>query len=409
MKAIYSFLILAAFLLFSLSVLAQQQEVIVYQVVPPTYETTPGTATFLGPLANAQRTYQLLINESLLTPLVGKELQAFSMRIPVSATADWPAADVTYSNYDVYLSESVPPANRSLTFADNIVGPQKMVRSGALLIPANSYTFGNTPNNWGPEIMFDSLYLYSGGHLLVEIRHLGFTGTSRSTDALSTSTPGYLTDFSACWTGNYLGTSGAQGNFTIIRLKGDDPVPVELVSFSASSLSGNVVLEWTTATEINNRGFDVERKSLNSAYEVIGFVSGAGSTTELRNYSFTDANLSTGNYTYRLKQLDFDGTFDYSNEVSVDVIAPAVYSLEQNYPNPFNPSTSIDFSIAEPGLVKLAVYNLLGQEVKSLVNEFKEAGPHTIIFDASNLTSGVYFYKLESAQFSQTRKMLLTK
>ena len=409
MKAIYSFLILAAFLLFSLSVLAQQQEVIVYQVVPPTYETTPGTGTFLGPLANSQRTYQLLINESLLTPLVGKELQAFSMRIPVSATADWPAADVTYSNYDVYLSGSVPPANRSFVFADNIVGPQKMVRSGALLIPANSYTFGNTPNNWGPEIMFDSLYLYSGGHLLVEIRHLGFTGTSRSTDALLTSTPGYLTDFSACWTGNYIGTSGAQGNFTIIRLKGDDPVPVELVSFSASSLSGNVVLEWTTATEINNRGFDVERKSFNSSYEVIGFVSGAGSTTELRNYSFTDANLSTGNYTYRLKQLDFDGTFEYSNEVSVDVIAPAVYSLEQNYPNPFNPSTSIDFSIAEPGLVNLSVYNLLGQEVKSLVNEFKEAGPHTIIFDASNLTSGVYFYKLESAQFSQTRKMLLTK
>ena len=411
MKAIYSFLILAAFIHFTSSTLAQRQEIIIYQVVPTSYATTPGTGTFLGPLAKAQRTYQLLIHEGLLTPLVGKEIHAFSMRIPTSATANWPAEDVTYSNYDVYLSGSVTPAARSLIFADNIVGPQKMVRSGILVIPANSYTFGNVPNDWGPEIMFDSLYLYSGGHLLVEIRHLGFIGgpAPRSTDALTTSTTGYGTDFSACWAGNYTDTSGAQGNFTIIRLTVDDPVPVELVSFYGSSLNGNVILEWTTATELNNRGFEVERKSLNSSYEVIGFVSGAGSTTELRNYSFADDNLSTSSYTYRLKQLDFDGTFEYSQEVIVDVIAPAVYSLEQNYPNPFNPSTSINFNIAEAGMVKLAVYNLLGQEVKSLVNEFKEAGQHTILFDASTLTSGAYFYKLETAQFSQTRKMLLAK
>jgi hypothetical protein len=258
--------------------------------------------------------------------------------------------------------------------------------------------------------MFDTLYLYSGGHLLVEIRHLGFTGTSRSTDALSTSTTGYGTDFSACWTGNYLGTTGSQGNFTVIRLKGDDPVPVELVSFTAAAVVNNVMLKWITATEINNMGFNIERRSeYYSTYETIGFVGGAGSTTEIRNYSYTDNNLVSGKYYYRLKQIDFDGTFEFSNEVEIDVIAPEVYSLEQNYPNPFNPSTNISFSIAEAGQVKLSVFNLLGQEVAAPINEFREAGAHTILFDASLLTSGVYFYKLESGQFSQTRKMLLTK
>jgi hypothetical protein len=409
MKLIITSSFLAVFLFLSQFTYSQRQEIVVYRVVPPTYETTPGTATFLGPLANSQRTYQLLIHESLLVPLLGKELQAFSMRIPTSATSNWPAADVTYTNYDVYLSGSVEPANRSLTFAQNIVGVQKQVRSGQLIIPANSYTFGNSPNEWGPEIMFDTLYLYSGGHLLVEIRHLGFTGTSRSTDALSTSTTGYGTEFSACWTGSYVGTSGSQGNFTIIRLKGDDPVPVELISFTASSAINNVVLNWITATEINNLGFNIERRTENSTFETIGFVSGAGSTTEQRNYSFIDENLASGNYYYRLKQVDFDGSFEYSNQVEVEVIAPSVYSLEQNYPNPFNPSTNINFNIAEAGMVKLSVYNLLGQEVVLLVNEFKEAGMHSIVLDASSLTSGVYFYKLESGQFSQTRKMILNK
>lgn len=199
------------------NVIAGGDERNVSLVVPSGYSGTAGTATFLGPLANAQRTYQLLIHANQLTGLVGKSLTGFSMRIPVSATGNWPAADVTYTNYDIYLSGSVDPVNRSLTFANNIVGPQTQVRSGSLFIPANSYTFGGNPNAFGPEITFNTPWLYTGGNVLVEIRHQGFTGTSRSTDAISTSTSGYGSNFSACWTGNYAGTSGSQGNFTIVR------------------------------------------------------------------------------------------------------------------------------------------------------------------------------------------------
>ncbi|MBX2991596.1 MAG: choice-of-anchor D domain-containing protein [Bacteroidetes bacterium] len=189
-------------------------------VVPPNYENQSGGSTFNGQLANAARTYQYLIHDSLLTGLVGQRITAIRHRIPVSASAPWPASDVTITNYDIYLSGSVAPANRSLTFAQNIVGPQTQVRSGSLLIPAGSYPSGGNPNQFGPEITFDTPWQYTGGHLLVEFRHPGFTGTSSSVDGIATtnSAAGYGTAFSACWTGSYTGTSGSGGNFGILAL-----------------------------------------------------------------------------------------------------------------------------------------------------------------------------------------------
>lgn len=201
----------------------------VTEVVPNTYAGVTGNGTFLGPLANAPRTYQFLIQASQLTNVAGKVLTGLSMRIPASATANWPLADVLYTNYDIYLSGSVEPAARSLTFANNIVGVRTQVRSGPLTILANSYTFGGSPNAFGTEIAFNTPWYYAGGNLLIEIRHAGFTGTSRSTDALlASSTPGYGTLFSACWTGNYTGTTGAQGNFTVVKLSATEPYSLSL-------------------------------------------------------------------------------------------------------------------------------------------------------------------------------------
>lgn len=189
----------------------------VTQVVPPAYENTAGTGVFLGPLTSSQRTYQLLMDESLLTDLVGLDLTGISWRLPASAVDDWPIADQTFDNYDIYLSESVDPGDRSLTFADNIVGTQTQVRSGSLVIGAGTFPSGGSPNDFGLTIGFGSNYTYNGGNLLLEIRHDGSDGTSRAIDALVTSTPGYGTLFSAAWTGNYLGTSGTQGNFAIVQ------------------------------------------------------------------------------------------------------------------------------------------------------------------------------------------------
>lgn len=187
------------------------------QVVPSNYENAPGTGVFIGPLANTARTYQLLMHESLLTSLVGLELTGMTFRLPPSATAPWPGSDAFFSNYDIYLSGSVDPSARSLTFEQNIVGPQTQVRSGSLLVGANDFPSGVTPNDFGPAIGFDSGYVYTGGNLLVEIRHTGNTSTSRNVDALITSTPGYGSLFSAAWQSGYEATTGLQGNFSIIQ------------------------------------------------------------------------------------------------------------------------------------------------------------------------------------------------
>jgi hypothetical protein len=209
-------------------------------VVPNAYENTPGTGVFTGPLTNTQRTYQWLIQASQLTGLVGKDLLGFKMRIPTSSTAAWPPADVTYANYDIYLSGSVEPANRSLTFANNVVGPQTQVRSGPLFIPANSYTFGNTPNDFGPEISFNTPWFYSGGNVLIELRHNGSTGTSRTTDAITTTTGGYGTLMSACWIGNYTGTAGSAGNFTIIELTAPSSLELNLTALIEGLYDGTL-------------------------------------------------------------------------------------------------------------------------------------------------------------------------
>lgn len=186
-------------------------------------------------------------------------------------------------------------------------------------------------------------------------------------------------------------------------------VPVELTSFTAISNGNDVTLNWSTATEVNNAGFEVQRLEGESEFVTIGFIPGHGTTTEAKNYKFIDANLSSGSYTYRLKQVDFDGTFAYSDEVNVDITSPAEFELVQNYPNPFNPSTTIKFVIPQSSEVSLKVYNALGQEVRSLINQFLESGIHTINFDASALNSGIYFYRLDAGKYSDVRKMTLIK
>jgi hypothetical protein len=189
-------------------------------VVPTAFAGTAGGSSFLGPLANAQRTYQLLIHEDQLTALVGSDLTGLTWRLLPSAASPWPATEVNFTNYDIYLSASVAPADRSLTFANNVAGPQTQVRSGPLTIPAASFSSGGSPNQFGTTIQFTTPWTYTGGHLLVEIRHGGFTGTSTSVDAVAATNTaaGYGTQFSACWTGNYAGTSGSQGNFSVVRL-----------------------------------------------------------------------------------------------------------------------------------------------------------------------------------------------
>ena len=188
-----------------------------------------------------------------------------------------------------------------------------------------------------------------------------------------------------------------------------DIVPVELTSFTANVSGNSVNLNWKTATELNNSGFEIQRKSNNDQFEKVGHVAGSGTTTEPKAYTYTDNSLVVGNYTYRLKQVDFNGAFEYSNEINVDISGPVQYSLEQNYPNPFNPSTVIKYSVAKDGFVNVSIFNILGQKVANLVNENVKAGSYDVSFNASSLSSGVYFYSIEAGDFKAVRKMMLMK
>lgn len=189
-------------------------------------------------------------------------------------------------------------------------------------------------------------------------------------------------------------------------------VPVELSLFEASVTGSSVSLNWVTATETNNSGFEVER-NINGSWAKIGFVSGKGTTSEISSYQFTD-NLTgltlKGELSYRLKQVDFDGTFAYSQEVKVEFSSiVSDFALEQNYPNPFNPVTKITYQIPVDARVELSVYSISGELVTNLLNEFQQTGKYTVSFDGSNLASGVYFYKLNAGDFIQIKKLVLMK
>jgi len=190
----------------------------------------------------------------------------------------------------------------------------------------------------------------------------------------------------------------------------DALLPVELSSFTSTLNRRDVTLNWTTATETNNAGFDIERSSVNESWSRVGNVVGIGTTTTSHSYSYTDRNIATGNYSYRLKQIDFNGNFEYFNLSSeVNVGIPTRFDLSQNYPNPFNPSTSINFDLPVDGKVNIKLFDMSGKEVAVLVNEVKTAGYYSFNFNASNLSSGVYFYSISANNFTATKKMILLK
>ncbi|MBS1516889.1 MAG: T9SS type A sorting domain-containing protein [Bacteroidetes bacterium] len=188
-------------------------------------------------------------------------------------------------------------------------------------------------------------------------------------------------------------------------------LPVELSAFTSVINDRSVTLNWTTSSEINNSGFDIERKiSGSESWSRVGNVSGNGTTSEAKNYSFTDRNLNAGQYNYRLKQIDYNGNYEYFNLGSeVNIASPGEYSLNQNYPNPFNPSTKISFSIPVSGEVSLKIFDISGKEVAELINGELNAGFHTVSFNANGLTSGIYFYRLTSGNFTKVMKMSLIK
>ncbi len=195
----------------------------------------------------------------------------------------------------------------------------------------------------------------------------------------------------------------------------DGALPVELTTFSASVVDNSVNLSWQTATEINNYGFEIQRQKLeaskiNSEWIKAGFVEGHGNSNSPKYYSFIDNSVSiSGIYKYRLKQIDIDGKYEYSQIIEVEIGIPTKFEVAQNYPNPFNPATIISFSIPEKEMVSVVIYNMLGEVVMTLVNNQLEAGKYKYELNASTLSSGTYIYRVSAGNRVGVKKMLLMK
>ncbi|HRI46876.1 MAG TPA: T9SS type A sorting domain-containing protein [Ignavibacteriaceae bacterium] len=207
------------------------------------------------------------------------------------------------------------------------------------------------------------------------------------------------------------GNDGDQWNFaTNFSVEVSNVIPVELTSFTSQVVVNDVILNWATASETNNAGFNVERKGSSAEWTNVGFITGNGTTSELSNYSYADRNLSNGTYNYRLKQIDLDGSSKYYNLNSeIDINSPNSFELSQNYPNPFNPSTVINFRLEKDEAVTLKIYDISGKEIAQLVNSEMKAGNHSIVFDASSLSSGTYLYELISGNQKAIKKLILIK
>lgn len=290
------------------------------------------------------------------------------------------------------------------TFVPSIIFPEQIVKASngnilaaAFSTPSGLYIYDST----GTQInYFNSVSGLRGAFQLGNGNYLVTNGSGV-----------YVLDQN---TGAILATpvSGVSGRS--IREFDPDIVPVELTSFTANLVNGSVVLNWRTATELNNSGFEVERSEDNFSFTGIGFVPGHGTTTETKSYGFTDQSVTSGTHYYRLKQIDYDGSFSYSSVVKADIPIPTEFTFEQNYPNPFNPSTTIQFSLPVDANTVITVYNLVGEKVAEIINGDFSAGTHKVTFDASNLSNGTYFYRIDAAGgngniFSGVKKMVLLK
>jgi photosystem II stability/assembly factor-like uncharacterized protein len=368
------------------------------------------TGWVVGAAGNCWKTTDGGVNWSRQAIGLTSSINSISM---VSATHGW------FGSGSLYYTTNGGTTWGSQTTGMGIVYAVSAVDVNTAYIVSDINTVGKTTNggiNWTTLILPPGI----GPYLLYGLDFRGEFGViSGAAGKIATTYDGGNTWLYTCINNitNYGARIAVQGNDTtsvfvvgssgMVLKNANFLVPVELTSFSSSVNGNRVTLSWVTATETNNSGFAVERSS-DGNFEQRGYVQGSGTTTAVSSYSYSE-DIKTGRYIYRLKQIDYDGSFSYSDEISVEISAPYEYTLEQNYPNPFNPSTSIKYQIPAEGFVTINIYDINGGKISSLINQVQKAGRYEIIFDASDFSSGIYFYKMASGSYTSVRKMILVK
>jgi hypothetical protein len=275
-----------------------------------------------------------------------------------------------------------------------------------------------TPTGGG-TFVYDILYNYSEpqmGTILTE-NNIRLTKSENSgTNWTAYNTPGTGTgDYELNTTSNTIKVYGLNTFSTFANSDASAPLPVKIESFTSGVSGRDVKLNWTTESEINNAGFEIQKQFLlsgndYSSWEKTGYVKGNGTKPTASDYTFNDSRLETGKYKYRLKQIDYNGNFEYFNLSGVlEVGIPDKFLLSQNYPNPFNPSTKIDFQIPEDSRVAIKIYDISGREIKTLENNIMKAGYYSVQFTPDNLSSGIYFYRMTTDKFTNIKKMVYVK
>jgi acetyl esterase len=373
------------------------------------YNINPALIGATGSSAGGLITHWLGYHNDLADPNNADSVLRMSTRL--QAIANW-SAQTTIDKRDALAWVGPMVLQFTTYFGGSVFGltPDQMDTPGAyatfeMASPYN-YVTADDPPTWmyysyvdTPKTSSEAIHhINFGRHLKTRLDSFGITNT-----LLDTSYHSSITQSSV--------------DFFVLHLITDPPLPVELTTFTASANGEKVDLKWTTATEVNNLGFNIERVQIVNQKQVgswnkIGFVQGHVLSNSPKQYSFIDNSVLSGKkYSYRLKQIDADGSFKYSSVITVDINLPLIFDLKQNYPNPFNPSTSIHYSVINNGLVSLKVYDILGNEVAVLVNEVKESGNYSVDFNSINnkLCSGVYLYQLRSGNMISTKKMILIK
>jgi hypothetical protein len=269
-----------------------------------------------------------------------------------------------------------------------------------------NFAFNNAgTTNTGFEIAIPFAQLGAGVTSAGQVNLFAFVVSSTAWFS-DVTVPGNITTGNPGFNANFATMSGGAFN------TGNQPLPVELISFSAKALGNRVLLNWSTATELNNYGFEILRSADKNQWSKIGFVSGNGISSSINHYTFTDNKPLNDISYYRLAQIDNDGSFSYSNIIEIKLITPQEFMLLQNYPNPFNPTTNIEWYSPVDGFISLKIYNILGYEIATIVNEYKPAGHHSVKLNADNflLSSGIYFYEISlDGKLKNIGKMILNK